>query len=106
MSSNPKDPLLKTGPEADRELFQAFSSASDGYPVEAAINAATNVLINAVRQSRPTREQAERAIDELIGRAKAILLDQHYDSTGRRKGIFPYDQTIVVPHFNPRSRQH
>ncbi len=104
MNTNPKDPLNKVGPESEKELFRSFSMLCDGFPSDSVINAAVNILINAVRQSQPTRSQAEKYIDELIGRTKAILLDSHYDSIGRRKGIFPYDQHIFATHVKDSNK--
>ena len=104
MNSNPKDPLLKTGPESEQALFKSLSLLCDGFPTDVVINAAANMLINAVRQTRQTRPEAERYIDELIGRTKTILLDRHYDSAGRRKGIFPYDQHLYAEHFISRNK--
>jgi predicted outer membrane lipoprotein len=55
--------------------------------------AAANIIINAMRQEHPTRAAAERAFDDLFGRMKALLLD-HYDASGRKKGVFPYTQVV------------
>jgi hypothetical protein len=104
MLSNPKDPFLKAGPEADHNLFKAFSACCDGFPTDSVINAAINILINAVRQQCKTRQQAEIVFDEMLGRAKAILLDRHYDSVGRRKGIFPYHQVIEMDLFQSQAK--
>lgn len=93
----PKDPLRQAMPGGvDRELFQRFSKACDGMPTEAVIGAAANILINALRQTKNTQPQAEAAFDELFGKMKQILVD-HYDTLGRKRGIFPYDQTISLP---------
>jgi hypothetical protein len=93
---NPKDPLIKAGPEAQRELFNRFSAvAAQGFTTDDAICAAMNIIINAVRQKSATWPEAERAYDEMFGRSKQVLAN-HYDSLGRKKGIFPYDQTITV----------
>lgn len=104
MNINPKDPILKTGPKVEGELFRALSLCCDGFPSDIVINAAANMLINAVRQTKSTRIEAEKYMDELINRSKTILLDHHYDSVGRRKGIFPYDQYIFVEHVNLRNK--
>jgi hypothetical protein len=104
MADNPKDPLKKIGPDASRELFRRLGQEANGFPADAVVDAAVNVLINALRQSNATRAQAERAFDDMFGRAKAILVD-HYDMLGRKRGIFPYDQVITVPHSDFR-RKH
>ncbi len=67
------------------------------------IGATVNILVNAIRQSQPTRGQAEARFDELFGRTKQVLLD-HYDALGRKRGIFPYDQVVEMPHVDFRKR--
>jgi hypothetical protein len=60
-----------------------------------------NLVINALRQTCTTRQQAEQRYDELIARCKGILVD-HYDMSGRKRGIFPYDQVIFArTHVEP-----
>lgn len=88
-----KDPMILATPPTGRELFTRLSSTCDGFPVDVILTASINLLLNAIRQSHPTREAAERSFDELFGKSKAVLMD-HYDSFGRKKGIFPYDQVI------------
>jgi hypothetical protein len=91
-----KDPLVLATPNRQRELFDRMSKTADGYSAEDVIGAAANMLINAIRQSQPTRRQAEVRFDELFGRSKQVLVD-HYDTLGRKRGVFPYDQVIEMP---------
>jgi hypothetical protein len=100
---NPKDPLAKTGPDYQRELFDRFSRDASGFSTADVIGAAANIVVNALRQAHSTREEAAKAYDEHAARIKGILMD-HYDSTGRRKGIFPFAQTIVMPFVNGRDK--
>lgn len=93
-----KDPIQKSGPPGQLELFNRYSHMANGFPANDVINASMNMIINALRQACPTKDKAEIAFDELFGQAKQLLMN-HYDSTGRKKGIFPYDQIINVPHF-------
>jgi hypothetical protein len=101
--SDTKDPLLLATPTAQRELFKRMSRACDGFSTEDAIGAAANVMINAIRQAHPTRRKAEVRFDELFGRLKQILVD-HYESGGRKKGVFPYPQVIQMERFDARNR--
>lgn len=96
---NPKDPFHKAGPEADKELFRMFSRAATGFPTEPVINAACNVLINAIRQGTPDWKAAEKTFDEFFGKSKQ-LLKNHYDANGRKRGVFPYNQVILPPFHN------
>jgi hypothetical protein len=88
-----KDPLNNGGSDNRRVLFQKFCSQADGFQREDVITAAANVLMNAIRQDERSRQSAEKAFDELFGRMKAVLLD-HYESGGRKKGVFPFHQTL------------
>jgi hypothetical protein len=91
------DPL-KSGHQAEQELFGQVAALLNGVPVEMARGIAINLLINAIRQSVPYRKDAEALIDELFGRAKTLLLDKHYDSvTGQRRSVFPFTQVIEAP---------
>ena len=91
------DPLDKTGPPSEIDLFKKMAALGAGVPHDLVINAAMNVVLNALRQSQDTRAKAEMAFDAIAGRAKAVLLDQHYDGLGKRRGVFPFDQRIDVP---------
>lgn len=102
MTMNTKDPLLKASTDAQKELFSRFCREASGFSTEAVTGAAVNVFINAIRQTYPTKKQAEVRFDELFGQLKQVLLN-HYDSVERKKGIFPYDQTIHGNLFNPKN---
>jgi hypothetical protein len=96
VTDNPKDPLNKATPPTALELFKRLRKVVDGFPVEAVYGAAANLIINSIRMKHATREAALKEFDELFGRSKTVL-DNHYDASGRKKGIFPYDQMIHVP---------
>ena len=101
---NAKDPLHKAGPEAGKELFRQFSKAADGFPPDAAVDAAMNLLINALRQQHRTRARAEKAFDEVSARTKGVLLDRHYDGLGHRRNVFPFTQVIEMPLIDLRQK--
>ena|ERR1051326_4194516 len=96
------DPLIKN-PDSSKELFDRFSQMANGFSADDVVNASVNLVINALRQSHAKREQAELSWDELMARTKTLLMEC-YDSTGRTKGIFPYPQTIIVPHMDFRPK--
>lgn len=102
---NDKDPLLHSGPFSQRELLERFAFVADGFPTDIVISAAANILINGIRQAHPTRQGAESYFDSLFGQLKQLLVD-HYDSLGRKRGIFPYDQILEAHHFNARVRKN
>lgn len=105
MQHNPKDPLNKSGPDRGRELFQALGRAASGFDDVAVMDAAINLLVNATRQRCATRGEAERVFDELVGRSKNLLLEQHYDPvTERRRNVFPFTQHVhaELVHWNPK----
>ena len=92
------DPLRdpKLVPDRTRELFEKLSKAADGSSASEVANAALSLLIGSIRQAKPTRDGAEKMFDELAGRAKHLLLEQHYHGNGQRRNIFPHHQVIEV----------
>jgi hypothetical protein len=96
------DPL-KQGPTAEQELFKLFSGVANGFPTDAAVGAAANILLNGLRQNNTTRQKAEAAFDELFGKLKSILV-AHYDGAGKRRSVFPFHQMINVPHVDLRKK--
>lgn len=101
MSTNPLDPLRKSGPDQQRELFNMFCKVANGFSTEEVMGAAMNLLVNGLRQAHPTQAAALSRLDELGAGARALLAS-HYDMLGRRRNIFPFHQTIEVPHFTDR----
>jgi hypothetical protein len=102
--SNPNDPMLKSGPAKQKALFDAMVNTCHGQSSDVVAGAAVNLLINAIRQAEPNRAMAERAIDEMFGRAKSLLFE-HYDSvTGKRRSVFPFTQVIEMPHLIDKDR--
>jgi hypothetical protein len=99
--TNPKDPLLKAGPTYQRELFNRFAQNANGFSTEDVIGAASNIIINALRQAHSTRIAAESRYDEIFGKMKSLLLN-HYDVLGRKRGVFPFDQVIEMDRFNDK----
>jgi hypothetical protein len=101
---NPKDPLPKSGPTNQHELFKAFTAVAHHCPADLVLGAAANLLINAIRQSHPSRASADARISEINARMRGLLLD-HYDPvTGKRRSIFPFHQILEVPHFADKDR--
>jgi hypothetical protein len=96
------DPL-KDAPDVAVALFEKLGQLAHGFGFEAVVNAGFNLNVNAFRQFYPTRAQAERAWDEVVAKAKGNLMDC-YDSTGRKKGIYPYHQIIRVPLIDLREK--
>src|SRR5215467_10263746 len=79
----------------EKFLFDIITHHSNGKNLDAVMGACVNVLINAIRQTYPTRKEAEQKFDELFGRGKSLLLANHYDSvTGRRRNVFPHTQVV------------
>lgn len=92
---NAADPILKSGPEQEKMVFEAFNRAASGYEYNHVAGAAINLIANTVRQCCETRQQAERMYDELVGRAKNLLLEKHYDPvSNKRRNIFPFTQHV------------
>lgn len=101
---NALDPIMKSGPEQERAVFEVFNRAASGHNYEHVAGAAMNLLANTVRQSCPTRQHAERMFDELVGRTKNLLLEKHYDPVNnKRRSVFPFTQVVnaELVHWDP-----
>ena len=99
--NNPNDPMLKSGPEGEQDLFNTFTKHATGHDHQIVAGAAANLLVNVIRQSCATRQEAERVFDELFGRTKNLLLTQHYDPvTNKRRNVFPFTQHIHAQTVN------
>ena len=106
MSLNPKDPLLKSGPDQQRALFNAMAQCANGFPTEHVLGAAINILVNAVRQTASTRPLAQTQMKEVHGKAMNLLME-HYDSvTGQRRNIFPFTQVIELPRYDDETKKN
>ncbi len=100
---NPKDPLHQAGPPQGRELFRRFGQVANGFSHEQVIDAAFNLIVNAIRQGHPGWNKAQARYDELFGRGKTILRE-HFDAAGRRRNVFPFDQFVQMEHFDARDK--
>jgi hypothetical protein len=92
---NSKDPLIAATPDSGLELYKRFGNQAHGFPQEAVLNAAVNLIVNVLRQKHPQRDKAEAEYNELMGKTKGVLLN-HYDALGRKRGIFAYNQNLHV----------
>jgi len=93
-AKNSKDPLLKSSDEKVMYLMQEWSKLAHGFSYEDIVGASVNMLINVMRQSYVTKQEAEVRFDEVIGQTKQGLMNQYDSISGRKKGVFPYDQVI------------
>lgn len=103
IGTNPKDPLLKSGPDQQREVFNKFVQLAHGFSVEEVVGAAMNLIVNAVRQAHPMRRTALDSLDQTTTRTRELLAS-HYDASGKRRNVFPFHQTIHVPHIVDRDQ--
>jgi hypothetical protein len=95
------DPLKgKAAPRAE-ELFAAFSRVAHGAPNDIILQAAFNLIINAIRQKNPRRQGALNEFGNITAKIKDVIAN-HYSVSGRRLNVFPHHQTIEVPHFDAR----
>lgn len=99
---NPKDPMLKAGPDQQRELFTQFAQLASGFSTEDVIGSAMNLLVNAIRQSQPKQKGALDRLDQLNTKTRELLA-AHYDVIGNRRNVFPFHQVIQMGHFDSRA---
>ena len=104
VNGNKADPLKQPRSENGEQLFKAMSQLGSGFSYDDVVVASVNLVLNAIRQKCATSKEAEAAFDELAAKAKGVLLEQHYTMGGRRKGIFPYLQTITPGMFDTRPK--
>lgn len=96
---NPSDPLSKPRNGAGAQaLFENLSKVAIGFTTGDVAVAGMNLLVNSIRQSYSSRDQASEAFDMFATKAKEVLLAEHYDLMGRRRNIFPFNQ-IISPEF-------
>lgn len=92
---NPADPL-NDRPPAAVDLLRIVGREMNGVPADIVEDVAVNLLVNAIRQTYPIRHLAEARYDELVGKAKQVLLDHYDGATGKRRAIFPHTQHIIA----------
>lgn len=96
---NPLDPLKNFQDGNQRELFVTLRNACHGRSLNEVVGAAINLVVNALRQECHQLRDVEQRWDEVVGRAKGLLLEHYDTSRGVRKdGVFPFDQTVQMPH--------
>jgi hypothetical protein len=100
---NGRDPLTDT-PEAGRVLFDRLNFACREFPMDAVINAASNVLLNVIRQRNANRDAAEKDFNEMFGKLKAILMAHYTGPGGSRRSVFPFRQTIHPPFVSRKDK--
>jgi hypothetical protein len=103
MNDNPKDPMIKSSPDRQRELFKQFSAVANGFSAEEVLGAAANMFVNALRQAHATQRGALDSLDRLTAQTKNLLAS-HYDAMGKRRNVFPFHQVLEATHFDDREK--
>ena len=96
LGTDKKDPQLDRTTPNGQEVFESVVKLLGGMPRELVREVAVNLLVNLVRQEDKSVSAAASSVDRFAHDAK-VLAAEHYDHTGRRRGIFPYDQRVEVP---------
>ena len=68
-----------------RKLLDAFSSAANGYTRDDVIDAAANLVLNALRQEHQRLEEADEELRALADRMQKMLAQRHYNEIGQRR---------------------
>lgn len=95
---------MKHAPDQQRELFDKFAALARGFPIEAVLGAALNIVANAASQAHATRGPALASYDEKVAKVR-VALAERYDLTGKRRNVFPFHQVIEVPHLDLRNKR-
>lgn len=94
----PTDPLATASSEQQKRLFTQMAKASAGHSVEEVMGAALNVIVNAIRQTYPSRDKAMLVADEKSAKLKELLAANYTRTGGRLQGAYPFNQTIHADH--------
>ena len=96
MTKNKADPLQhgEAAQVCRRELFNRFSRQATGFNHRDVAFGAGCLMLNAIRQQCKTQRAAEAMFDEYATYLKRSLMDDHYDSSGKRKSVFPHTQIL------------
>jgi hypothetical protein len=96
---NPQDPTRNVAAQNAQLLFQKVAAVATGFGYDDVIDVAANLIINSLRQKYSRRRDALEKYSELTNKV-ASLLSAHYDpTTGNRRNIFPFTQTITANLF-------
>jgi hypothetical protein len=76
-----------------RELTTALGKLAHHYTYDEVIDAAGNLLINALRQKHLRLAAAEEQVADVTLRIQRTLKDEHYQRNGTRKGVISLDPT-------------
>lgn len=76
----------------ERKLTAAWGQIANGYGRDTVIDAAGNILLNAIRQDHATLASAEERFDELVHQMREALRHVHYHRDGTRN-----DRRIILP---------
>jgi len=67
------------------ELTRQFAKLANGHQIGEVANAGGVMILNALRQSHGRVEDAERELDDLVERMRAVLRERHYTESGDRR---------------------
>lgn len=75
-----------------RELIAAIAQVADGFQNDEVIDAAANIILNAIRQDHATLASAEERLDDITANMRSALRTAHYHRDGTRN-----DRRIILP---------
>jgi hypothetical protein len=96
-ASSPNDPINKASLETEADLFRQICQLCSQLPSETVLNMSRNLAVNVIRQTRSNWTEAEATMNMLF-QGNLELLSRHYNTTsGRKNGLFPFNQIIEMP---------
>jgi len=84
-------------PNYGRELFNRYSQVSNGFPADAMVSAAINILCMVIRENYGLRSGALAHIDELVAKWKDMTMRFYDPVTNRRRSTIPFTQRVNMP---------
>jgi len=86
-----------------RDLATSFAHAAHGYNYETVIDAAANLLRNALAQRHKTLGASVEQLDDIVQNLKTTLAANHYGPDGERKNINIAPAGMLFPHLDGES---
>jgi len=100
---NLQDPMRKSGPDRQLELFRQFAKLATGFSNEEVLGALQNMQVNAYRQGYAQLRHAMNALEERQVKTKEMLAT-HYDQMGKRRNVFSFHQVVEMPLLDARNK--
>ena len=98
-AANSQDPTKGVHTQNVQRLFAQVAQLMSGFGYDDVIDCSANLLINALRQKYPKRRDALEKYSEIVTKVGNLIAANYDPTTGNRRNVFPFTQTIDLNHF-------